>query len=42
MRSLVDERKLYQTFLGAKNSIQEYTLGPKVAREMRYTEGCGA
>jgi hypothetical protein len=26
----VDERKLYQTFLGAKNSIQEYTLGLKI------------
>jgi hypothetical protein len=36
MRSLVDERKLYQTFFGAKNSIQEYTLGPNVAREMKY------
>jgi hypothetical protein len=36
MRSLVDERKLYQIFLGAKLSIQEFTLGPKVAQEMRY------
>ena len=32
----MDERKLYQTFLGAKNSIQEYTPGPELARDMRY------
>jgi hypothetical protein len=32
----VDERKPYQTYLGPKNSIQEYTLGPELARDMRY------
>jgi hypothetical protein len=35
----VDERKPYQTFLGPKNSIQEYTLGPELARDMRYAHG---
>jgi hypothetical protein len=40
MRSLVDdEETLYQYFLGAKDSIQESTLGPKVAKSMRESYG---
>jgi hypothetical protein len=37
MRSLAnDERpETARVFLGAKDSIQEYTLGPQVAQEMR-------
>ena len=35
MRTAVPEKLLLQIFLGAKDSIQEYTLGPKVAEEMR-------
>lgn len=35
MRTDVPEEKLFQIFLGAKDSIQEHVLGPQVAQELR-------